>query len=244
MQVFRATLTFHDFLFYVSRELKVGITADVVNNTALLYAINTLVPTAHRNASGNIPHYYEDFTRFSIYATPAYLITSNEVVIGASCLDFAHTTSPVKITYNSVDSTYIISMETSIFHQKIKKMAHPKMGSYYKYPPLTSFRFFTINGYGSRVMRLGKKMVPATVYYEPVDNIRIGEGEFQPSHPVQIAELPSETTVLDASIERLPNGLIAKHARLKGRYLEGTCNGQHQVITIPDQTRYPNVSFE
>jgi len=237
-------LTSHDFLFYVSRELKVGVSVDVINNTAILYAINTFTPAVHRNASGSRPHYPEDRTRFAVYATPAGLISSDELMIGTSRLEFAHTTSPIKITYNSVDSMYIVSMETSVFHQREKKLAYPKMGSYYKYPPLTSFRFFTINGAGPRVIRLGKKMPPAAVYYEPVDDLRTRTGEFQPDHPVQVVELPRETVVLAASMVVLPNGVIARQAKLKGRYLEGMCNGERQVIAVPEQTLYPNVSFE
>jgi CRISPR type I-D-associated protein Csc1 len=217
-------------------------TTDVINNLALLYAINMFVKV-HRNASGNAPHYPDDLPRFMIYASPAQLLNSGETVIGAESLDFTHSTSPVKITYNGVDSTNIFSVETGIFHQKQKKLAHPKLGSYYKYPPLATFRFYTINGIGPRVLRLGKKMSPAVVKYEPVVDLKARVGEFQPDHPINLSDMPGETTILSASIVNLPNGVIAKQARLKGPYLEGSCSGERQVIAVPDQTRYPGVSF-
>jgi CRISPR type I-D-associated protein Csc1 len=243
VQIYKATITIHDFFFYVSREIRLGVPAEVINNTALLYAINSLISKSQRNASGNKPHYEEDYQLFPIYATPAGLLNSTEVAIGNSLKTFEHLTTTQKISYNSVDSTFLVSMETSVFHTRELKLAHPKLGSYMKYPPLTTFTFFTLGGLGARVVRLGKKLPPAVILYQRLEETELKQGFFKPDHPVAIRDMPGESKLIDGNIQFLPNGLIAVNAQIHGLYYQGKINGKTYYVAAPKQTMFPSVLF-
>lgn len=243
MRIYKATITIHDFFFYISREIRLGTPSEVINNTALLYAINTLIAKSQRNAAGNKPHYEEDYRLFPIYTTPAALVDSAEVVLDNSLKKFEHSTTTQKISYNSVDSTFLVSMETSVFHTHELKLAHPKLGSYMKYPPLTTFTFFTLGGIGARVVRLGKKLSPATIFYQELEESEFKKGFFKPDHPVAIKDMPEESRLIDGNIQFLPNGLIAVNAQIDGPYYQGKINGKTYYIAAPKKTMFPSVLF-
>lgn len=243
MKIHRATITSHDFFFYVSREIRVGIPTGIIHNTALMYAINTGLPQTQRNASGTKPHYSEDYKIFLTYATPAEPIESDIAVLSGGKAEFAHSTAPQRISYNSVDSTFLISMETSVFHPRKAKLAHPKLGSYMKYPPLTSYQFFTVGNTGTRVIRLGKKLSPAVLLYQRLEDIELKKGIFYPDHPVAISDLPEESKLLEGNVVVLPNGLVATNAKIQGEYYEGKLNRETLRVAAPRRDLFASVQF-
>jgi len=155
MEVYLATLETHDFLFFVTRELKTGVCERYVNNTALLYAINSF-SEINRIVSGTKPHYEEDWSKFSVYVTPAKMLNAKE---------------PVKVSYNAVDEALTFKMEDVGV-----KRAIPKYGAYHKFPPKTEFRFYTIGGKGPSVIRLGKKRLCLQSYLSKTGSQRSQKG--------------------------------------------------------------------
>jgi hypothetical protein len=208
-----------------------------------MYAINTASTQTQRNASGTKPHYLEDYKIFSTYATPAEPIESDVTVLSGGKTEFTHSTAPQGISYNSVDSTFLISMEASIFHPRKAKLAHPKLGSYMKYPPLTSYQFFTIGNKGARIMRLGKKSSPVALLYQELEDIELKRGIFHPHHPVAMSDLPEESKLLEGMILVLPNGLVATNAKIQGEYYEGKVERETLRVSAPRRNLFSNVQF-
>lgn len=243
MQIFRATVTVHDFFTTISKELKVGLPSSSVGNTTLLYALNIGQEKLHRIASQTRPLYDEDVGRFSVYATAGeHAGTGSEVALKGTAYRFGHEGGLVKITYNSVDSTQLISMQQTVFHKKEEKLNFPKLGHYMYYPPLSTIRLFVLGGTGPSVIRLGKKLPPARVIYEKLENIHFFEnGEFVPDHPVQVADLSKDTQILSGTIAILPNGLLLSNSRLKGKYYTGTIRGKRYTVAPPDFTKFVGV---
>lgn len=243
MRIFKVTATIHDFFRTVSRELKVGLPSPFIGNTTLLYALNHSKEKLHRVASGTIPFYNDDIESFPIYATPAeYIIANNNVVIKNLINQFRREDALVKITYNSVDSTQLVSMEQTVFHKKGEKLNFPKSGAYLCYPPLSTISFFTLAGSGPSIIRLGKKLPPVRAIYEELDNVRlIEEGEFTPDHVVQVQDLPEQTQILSGTMVVLPNGLLLSDARLKGPHYVGNKNRVRYVIAQPDLSKFSSV---
>lgn len=247
MRIFKATATTHDFFTTVARELKIGVPTRVIGNTTLLYAVNLSLDGIHRVASGSTPHYEEDSREFKVYATAGifeeqgFAIISNGKQNLDNELQYDFSISPVKITYNSVDSTELISMERSVFHRKEDKLNFPKLGAYLCYPPLATFSFFTLGGKGNPIIRVGKKSPPTRVIYEELQEVQLDSGEFEPSHAVQLADLSPETKVLEGSLIVLPNGLVLSKGKLKGPYFVGRLGRRKYFVARPDEHRFPKI---
>ncbi len=243
IKVFKVVLTVHDFFFYVSRELKVGAPSSLIHNTALMYALNTHVPQTQRLVSGVTPFYSRDFKLFTVYCTPAVL--SFAKIINVAYLDREWqrevsgkvTFNPVKITYNSVNELLAFAMEK-------KKIAVPKVGSYLKFPPLTTFLFFTVGGVGPKVLRIGKKLIQARVEYEKLRNIQVKIGKYKPSHPVNLNDLENQK-ILSGEVRVMPPSPLMLKASLEGKYLEcEDSKGNIYCIAHPSERIYSNVSWD
>ncbi len=235
-EVYRVILVTHDFFYYVSKELKVGVPADLIGNTALHYAFNRHIDRIHRIASGNRPFYREDQSRFEIYSTPAGLITGSETHLGPEYSRWlSHSGEMKRFTYNSVNTVTQVTEDR-------KRVSLPTMGFYMKYVPLTAFECFLIGRRSANVIRLGKKLAPVRVYYQKLENLRIhDDGEFVPSHSVNATDLPEETRTLECTLEVIPPIPLFRTCRLRGRHLTGTAMGKEYTIALPEEGRYPCV---
>ncbi len=234
MKAYRCILSTHDFFSYVSKELKVGVPSDIISNTALLYAFNTHISDVQRTVSGNVPHYKEDMGKFPIYSTPARLVDKDIVIRGGKIQKWDGVSREQKrLTYNAVHT---------VTHTTDSTKAVPSMGHYLKYLPLTPFECFVIGGRSSSVIRLGKKLSPVRVKYQPLTDLKIiRDKTFIPSHPVNSKDLPPTTNTLECSIEVIPPVPIYRYAKLKGDYLEGKVNGKTYRIALPDDTIYQSI---
>lgn len=233
MRAFRFTLCAHDFLFYVAREMVEGVPTDIISNTALLYAFNTHAGV-HRNASGTTPHYGEDAERFTLYPTPAALSPRDVVVMGDEMHHWDGVSRDLRrFTYNSVQT---LTQTTDVGH-----MCFPMLGHYLKYQPLTPFEGFVLGGVPSRLVRLGKKLSPARVYCEPLQDARLKEGRFTPSHPVNAHDLPEGTRLIRGSLQVIPPTPIYTQCILEGQYIEGRRGNATYRIALPDLETYSGV---
>lgn len=230
-RVYRAILTVHDFFHYVSREMKTGAVEPYISSTALMYALNLHHRRqAARLVSGYAPHYREDLPSFTVYATPAVEEPAAPAAVGGRTLE-GFGGDIVKITYNSVDETLAVSMEVP------KRINVPKQGAYYKYTPLTTFRFYTVGGRGPSLIRIGKKLVPARVAYTELRCER-RRGVFRPSHPVPLIDI-------DAGGYRVLGGVWAyvhPYPLLVDAVLEGDyymCG--REAVIVPPRDLYASV---
>jgi len=243
MKIYAALLSIHDFFHFASKDYGGGVTEKVIHNTALMYSLNRHIPTLQRVASGNIPHYEEDLERFQIYSTPAQLST-NEAVLGLQKIDWHIFGGMIKITYNSVDSPLVFSMEGPSFLREVSpslKEAVPKMGSYLKLPPLSNFNFFTIGGKGPNIVRIGKKLPAARVSYTEVKDVVEKTGRFKASHLINLLDLPYSTKLRSGTIIRIPPSPITMAAELEGAYLEGCIGNKKVFIAKPSIERFSGV---
>lgn len=237
MKAYRCILSTHDFFFYVSKELKVGVPSDIISNTALLYAFNTHISEVQRVVAGNVPHYREDMEKFPIYSTPAHLFNKDVVISGGDIREWNGVSRDQKrLTYNAVHT---------VTHTTESKKTVPSMGHYLKYLPLTPFECFIIGGRSSSVIRLGKKLSPVRVDYQPLEDLEIIRNKvFKPSHPVNSKDLPESTETLECSIEVIPPVPIYRYARLKGDYLKGKVQGRVYRIALPNLDVYKTLSVD
>lgn len=237
MKAYRCILSTHDFFSYVSKELKVGVPSDIISNTALLYAFNTHISDVQRTVSGDVPHYKEDMEKFPIYSTPARLVDKDIVINDGKVKKWDGVSREQKrLTYNAVHT---------VTHTTESTKAVPSMGHYLKYLPMTPFECFVIGGRSSSVIRLGKKLSPVRVEYQPLDDLRIIRNKtFNPSHPVNSKDLPETTKTLECSIEVIPPVPIYRHSKLKGDYLEGNVKGKTYHIALPDNDIYQSISMD
>lgn len=233
-KVYLAYLTVHDFFFYVSKELKVGLPQRYISNTALMYALNTHVSLAQRVFSDIKPHYNEDFKLFTIYATPAVPVPTLALV-GGGTIRGGFGGNLVKITYNSVGESLAFAMEK-------EGINIPKIGAYYRYTPLTTFRFYVLGGKGPSVIRIGKKYIPARVSYHKLSYVK-KKGVFRCSHPVSVQDLKNGRLLSGVPLPALPYPII-EDAIIEGEYLE--CKGERgdrHFILLPPREVYESLQI-
>jgi CRISPR type I-D-associated protein Csc1 len=235
MEAYRCILSAHDFLFYVSKELKVGVPSDIISNTALLYAFNSHTTAAHRNASGNTPHYQEDMARFSIYSTPAKLLGRDLVIMRGELEEWGGVSRNLeRLTYNAVQTVNNITDSTQVV---------PSMGHYMMYPPLTPFECFLIGGRGSAVIRLGKKLPPVRAVYQRLENVEHNTGTFRPSHPVNSKDIHQATEILECSVEVMPPAPVYRTSKLKGDHITGEIQGKKYRVALPNPDIYSSIDL-
>lgn len=220
MDIYLAVLKNHDFLFFVSRELKIGISERYINNTALLYAVNRF-SGVNRVASGTRPHYEDDWEKFSVYTTPAKILKEID---------------PVKMSYNAVDESTTFKMEDI----GVKK-AIPKFGAYYKFPPGTEFYFYTIGGRGPSIIRVGKKSCPCRIIYKKLEVLEIKKGRFKPSHPVNPRHMPQDFAIIDGNAISIPPITIFDDVIVEGEYIIASDENKRHVIALPDKILFGRV---
>lgn len=233
-KVYLAYLTVHDFFFYVSKELKVGLPQRYISNTALMYALNTHISLVHRVVSGLKPYYKDDFKLFTIYATPAVPVSAL-ALLGGKLVRNEFGGSLVKITYNSVGESLAFAMEKEGINV-------PKIGAYYKYTPLTTFKFYVLGGRGPSVIRIGKKYVPARVSYRELSYVK-KRGVFRCSHPVSLQDLKNSKLLSGIPLPALPYPII-EDAVIEGEYLE--CKGDRgecHLILLPPKEVYESLQI-
>jgi CRISPR type I-D-associated protein Csc1 len=233
-----ARLTCHDFLFYASRDY--GASAhpvSVIGNYALMYALNRHIPQIRRVVTGTTPHYDEDLPLMEVYATPASPVdsgpTEGYTQVGDQRIRFDSDSEILRITWNSTGESLLWSMEA-------EKINIPKVGSYYKIAPLATFSFYTAGESFSNVIRIGKKLIPARIELE---ELKMEEkcGKFNPTCPVNVSDLPSETKILGGSLLTVPPCPLLLSSQLEGVYMEGRdTRGRVHAFPVPLQERYKN----
>lgn len=228
MKVFRCVLETHDYLFFATHEA--GPTAVVepyIHNTALLYALNEHVAETQRLVSGTVPHYEEDFARFTLYSTPARPLREAP--------------SRVKISYNAVDSPLVFSMESGA------KRVVPKFGAYYRYAPRSQFVFFGIGEKPLPLIRIGKKRIQARIQAEEASRVVVrASGRFIPSHPVSFLDLTSGVQFSAAHLRLMIPCPLIVGGELIGPHIEATFPSQREPswIALPDVQKYTRVSWD
>ncbi|MCD6348792.1 MAG: type I-D CRISPR-associated protein Cas5/Csc1 [Candidatus Korarchaeota archaeon] len=232
LKAYLLTITIHDFFFYASHELRVAVTAPFIHNTALGYAVNRF-SKIHRVASGPEPSYTSDFSEMTIYVTPASMDGASPVV-GDRSIRFP-IGERVGITRNAVN-TVTQTTESG-------NLVLPALITYMAYPPLTTFRAYSLGGTPPPVIRIGKKEPPARIRYEELSDINLGRGRFEPTHPVSLIDIPKDTKVIKADIyDMRPSPLLVRSV-LDGLYIVGLDRkGRKHVIALPDPKKYPKVS--
>ncbi|MEM2900680.1 MAG: type I-D CRISPR-associated protein Cas5/Csc1 [Thermoplasmata archaeon] len=234
----------HDFLFYVSHEVRLGMPEPYINNSALLYAFNTHLEI-HRNASVQKPHYEEDRSKFEIYSTPALIEESMQyskeqrsgkggvILIGNNEFYWKDVSREMqKITYNSVHEKTLTTEDQNV--------NLPAMGKYLKFKPLTPFKCYVFGGKGPAIIRLGKKLTPVRVLYKEI-LLKKENGKFSPSHPVNILELPKTTKIIDGKIIYMPPWPLLIDGKLDGNYLIN--EETKTIIAEPDWNLYTSVKL-
>ena len=228
-------MTCHDYLFYASQDYgSIARPADIIGSYALMYAMNRQTSEVRRAVSGNKPHYDEDLPKMRVYATPAAFVDDfpynpsgsgsrwlgHQVQLGGTLEQTWRRGSPEMITWNSIGEGLLDKMQQD-------NLNIPKIGAYYKHPPMTSFYFYAIGDPIPSVIRIGKKYTPARLSVIPVKSEE-KSGVFQPTCPVNMADLPKETQIRRGSILTIPPTPILVASELEGKYIE--CKDSHGIV--------------
>jgi len=234
--VYKCQLVAHDYLFFSSRGFRDTIISDYIENYALMYAINRNVPQIQRNASGTVPFYNQDMEKIKTYTTPAFALTKSKVPIAKKDLIDWENQPPAYMTFNSVN-TITQSTENS-------RLNLPQIGRKSKFPPLNSFQFFAIGANPSGLIRLGKKQVPCRVFAEPLCVKEFSSKTFQPSHPINIADLKElHPSVIKSGQLIKQNTALLVNAHLEADHYVCTDSTNTYNVLKPDTRKYPNVAF-
>ena len=246
-KVFLGYFTLHDFLFFSTRDYnKYTIIETIINNYALMYALNTKITEIHRLFSGTIPFYDQDYKKFQIYSTPAYfledfknLITKNKnarskpmifrgrKAIVKDILNEWRTSTKRSFTYNAMGESYSFGVSKA-------ELNFPNKGTNEKIIPLNSFIAFIIAPtIGPSIIRLGKKMMPCRVKYYELEDIKIKKGKFQPDHPINAEEMENKAEFIEGSATIMRPTPIIKNCILSGRYLEARLDNFKFEIFYP-----------
>ena len=160
-----------------------------------------------------------------IYATPAAPVNSfpytsstnnrwleHQIQLGGPLNQSWQPASLEKITWNSVGESLLDKMQPD-------RLNIPKVGAYYKFPPLSSFYFYTVGGSVPSVFRIGKKYSTARLNVIALESEE-KKGMFQPTCPVNVSDLPKETKIRKGSILTIPPTPLLIASELEGSYLE------------------------
>ncbi len=242
-------MTCHDFLYYASQDYgAVARPSNIIGNYALMYALNRQTPAIRRLTSQNSPHYEEDLPRMPVYAPPAGFVDDVPYHLPGSTdrwfrkqVPLCGTTrvpwkqgSAQMITWNSIGESLLDKMEQD-------NLNLPKVGAYYRHPPLSFFYFYSIGLPVPSVVRIGKKYIPARLAITPL-NVITKIGVFQPTCPVTVADLPENTKIRSGSLLTIPPTPVVLAAELEGPYFE--CTDEHGLIhrfPIPKKESYRTV---
>lgn len=244
-----AIITIHDYLFFASQDYGSSARpAQTVGNYALMYAINREIPEVRRVFSAHTPFYDVDLPLMKVYATPAASISSfqhvrstetakpsqwvgRQSVVGERNLGRWETEGIVGMTWNSIGESVLATM-------KRENINIPRTGVYYKISPLNSFYCYTVGEPIPSVFRLGKKFAPVRVRLFGLNAV-LKEGLFEPTCPVNVADLPEDTKMLRGSIATVPPSPLLLDSELEGKYLEAK-DEKGSVHRIPqaDPVRY------
>jgi hypothetical protein len=184
----------------------------------------------------------------SIYATPGALgrefpygkmksrkggrWIEREQKIGSVRFGRAYEQNLARITWNSIGESLLDVM-------KRDGLNIPKVGAYFKYPPLTTFYCYTLGKHPPNVCRLGKKLAPIRVSAFPLTSNE-KSGKFRPTCPVNVIDLPETTNILEGSLLTVPPAPLLTNSQLEGEYLEATDEfGIHHIIPKPAPERFP-----
>jgi len=242
-------MTCHDYLYYASQDYgAIAHSADIIGNYALMYALNRHIPSTRRLVAGNTPNYEEDLQRMEVYTTPASFVDDfpfyhtggtskwlrKQVQICGAMKKAWSQDSPVMVTWNSIGESLLDKMEQD-------NLNIPKVGAYYRHPPLSFFYFYSIGSPTSNIVRVGKKYIPARLAATPLKVIT-KTGIFQPTCPVTVADLPESTKICSGSLLTIPPTPVLLAAELDGPYFE--CTDEHGLthkLPIPNQALYQTV---
>jgi CRISPR type I-D-associated protein Csc1 len=230
-----AVLTCHDYLFYASQDYNSSARpSEVIGSYALMYALNRRITRVQRCVSDNVPHYDEDMEHMTTYATAAAHWSAygpeprastqpslvREGAIGVIQSGGSNLPELEKMTWNSIGESLLDIM-------KQDNLNVPKTGVYYKLTPPTVFYFYTLGERPSSVIRIGKKLSAARIVTHQLE-AAIETGEFRPTCPITVVDLPGETEILEGSIMTVPPTPVLVNSRLRGEHVRATDERGHQ----------------
>ncbi|HEC79165.1 MAG TPA: type I-D CRISPR-associated protein Cas5/Csc1 [candidate division WOR-3 bacterium] len=224
IQTFYGCLFLHDFLWFSSSEIsRISTTIPVIHNYALTYAINQFSYAIYQ---GNTPRYFEDLEKFSCYSTPARSFASRRESIMYNAIDDLRQT-PGRDTdkYNSPKYGF-------------KTVLVPEFASRFEKENPIAFKFylFTFNGFiPPSVVRLGKKNIPARIYWEQIQSstAQFSPDEKSPSHPVNPLDVNGEIT--GGIISKIPPHSFYRYASIKNDWFieQKKDKSEKHIIQIP-----------
>ncbi len=226
---------------------------NLLNNYALMYAFNNNLPDIkiNRMISGIKPHYREDFEKIETYSTPAYRLSQYKKVIHEKTKDRPkilqgqrsiindmiidwEESDPIVFAYNSVGELCTFKMEPL-------KYNFPNLGYYHKMPPLSTFICFSIGKRPPNLIRLGKKLTPCRVQSLQLENTKQSSGNFYPSHPINLSELPSDAEIIEGVPVYMQPSSILTNSKVKGNFIQGNIDGLNCQILMPNALLYPTI---
>jgi len=252
--VYLAIFSAHDFLFFSSSDYNtVSVMEEVIGDHALCYALNRHVESIHRAFSGTKPFYNEDLPKITLYSSPAYRlrdffqitrskkfksskspVASNTSLIKDFSISWESTTLETH-KYNSTGESFTFGMEKS-------SMNFPNLGTYQKFPPLTTFVSFVFGAPRPSLIRLGKKLVPCRLHYFKLIHCKIKKGIFTPNHPVNAIDVKARYDLIKGEIILVKPNPIVINATLEGEYIEGSCNNEKFQFCLPNFDYYENIA--
>ncbi|MEH1848165.1 MAG: type I-D CRISPR-associated protein Cas5/Csc1 [Nostoc sp.] len=228
--IYRCQIELHDSLYYATREIgRLYETEPIIHNYALCYALglvdnqiySTTVAEEHSYryfCPEQVPKYEEHLTPLNqqnIYVTPARSLNHSSILN----------------TWKYANNNYHVEME------KTQKNI-PSFGRAKEIAAESTFEFFIISQKELKLpkwIRLGKWMSKAEVTVEPLPKLKITEGIFTCTHPLNPLDIMFTNQVISYDVVNMPPVSLIQNVQMRGQYyqFEGIQN-----LKIPVRMEY------
>ncbi|MBC6431778.1 type I-D CRISPR-associated protein Cas5/Csc1 [Nostoc sp. HG1] len=228
--IYRCQIELHDSLYFATREIgRLYETEAIIHNYALCYALG-LVDSQIYSTTVAEEHSYRYFCPEQVPKYEEHLTPLNQQKIYVTPARSLHHSSILN-TWKYANNNYHVEME------KTQKNI-PSFGRAKEIAAESKFEFFVISQKELKLpkwIRLGKWMSKAEVTVKPLLKLKISEGIFTCTYPLNPLDVMFTNQVISYDVVNMPPVSLIQNVQMRGQYyqFDGIQN-----LKIPVQMEY------
>lgn len=228
--IYRCRLELHDSLYFATREIgRLYETEPILHNYALCYALG-LVDNKQYATTVPEEHSYRYFCREQMPKYSEHLTPLNEQKI--------YVTPGRSLFHTSVLNTW--KYASNNYHVKTEKTQKniPSFGRAKEIAVESQFEFFILSDKlldlpPWKWIRLGKWMSKAQVIFEQLPTIKLQQGKFTCTHPLNPLDVMFTNQVFSYDVINMPPVSLIRNSQIQGQYYAVDKN-----LNIPASMKY------
>lgn len=213
--IYRCRLELHDSLYFATREIgRLYETEPILHNYALCYALG-LVDSEQYATTVAEEHQYRYFCSEQMPKYKEHLTPLNEREI--------YVTPGRSLSHTSVLNTW--KYANNNYHVKTQKTQKniPSFGRAKEIAPESQFEFFIISKQSLELpqwkwIRLGKWMSKAQVIFEQLSPVKLQQGLFTCTHPLNPLDVMFTNQVFSYDVINMPPVSLIRNSQIQGQY--------------------------